>query len=217
MLQQSELLAVFNTPIPWIVGLCIDCTISISDRNFKTMKSEIINFLANIHYRAGRLQGLPSDFVSVTAFKDSDDIYGPSRPIDIVKMDMAGNVNELCGWVDRLKNTGRATALYDAIQISAQELVSIDNRLPHRYLKVVIAVTDGIDNDSSISCGNLPFPNNQGIHLAVIGVGSEGKSELARIKNKATSTHSISEFSDLFEAISIALTRIIHSKTTISW
>ncbi len=215
MFLQQQTTNVFATPVPWLLDICIDCTCSISDSDFKTMQQEIVNLLLNIHRRSQFLKGYPSDFVSITAFETPDKIFGPSQPIEIVKMDNPQLLKGLCQWINSLKNDGGPTALYDAIVIGVKKLAQLDSKLPKQYLKVVLAVTDGMDNGSKTSCSSLPFPNSANIHLAVIGVGSSGRSELSKLAQKATSTHSIHKFDELFNAISISLANVIQQTTTV--
>ncbi|MBR8826771.1 MAG: hypothetical protein DSM107014_02520 [Gomphosphaeria aponina SAG 52.96 = DSM 107014] len=110
ILHQKEV-GVFNVPVPWLLSIVIDCTASISVRDFQIAQQEIKHFLINVHKRAYQLSGLPADFVSLTAFKDKNHIFGPSSPLNVVKMDKPEYVAALCQWIDRLQRDGGATVL----------------------------------------------------------------------------------------------------------
>lgn len=213
-IQRTEM-ALFKVPVPWLLGICFDCTVSISETDFRTAQQELVNFILNVHRRATFLPQLPSDFISVTAFKDKNKIFGPSAPLNVVKMDRQDHVVGLCQWINSLKRDGASTALYDAIAIASQELVTIDQRLPYQYLKVILAITDGEDNDSRTSLSNLNYFNSTNLNLAVIGVGNSTSSELRRLGQYATSVHSISRFADLYKAITISVRTVIERTQSI--
>ncbi|WP_129670871.1 vWA domain-containing protein [Candidatus Chloroploca sp. Khr17] len=209
--------AVFHTPIPWLLGICFDCTISISERDFATAKREVCNFLHNVNYRARLLPGQPSDFISVTAFKENHNIFGPAKPLNITKMDRTGHVEALCNWIQNLRRDGSRTALYDAIAIASRELATLDAQLPYRYLKVVLAITDGEDNDSRLKLADLGYFHTTSQHLAVVGVGNGANRELRQLGQYATSVHAISRFEDLFKAITISVSTVIQRTQHIAW
>ena len=212
--RQIEL---YDMPVPWLLGICFDCTVSINERDFATAQDEVALFLGNVHRRSHMLPGLPSDFVSMTAFKDCDDIFGPPAPISLVKMDDRDHVGALCGWVKRLKRDGRKTALYDSIRIASGELLEIDRRLPANYLKVVLAITDGQDNDSRYTLDELSYFNKTDLNLAVIGVGDDSAAELKRLSRYAASSHGIGRFEDLYKAITLSIRTVIDRHTYFSY
>ena len=45
-------ISVFEVSVPWILGMCIDCTVSISDKDFEAMQGGIKDFLLNVHRRS---------------------------------------------------------------------------------------------------------------------------------------------------------------------
>ncbi|AKV71177.1 VWA domain-containing protein [Microcystis panniformis] len=199
----------FQIPVPWLLGVTVDCTASISNRDFAIAKDQLIKFLVATHLRGRSLPGLPSDFVSVTAFKDRRNIFGPPQPLNVVKMDNESHVAALCQWVNNLRNDGGSTALYDAIKIASSELVAMDSYLPYQYLKLVLAITDGGDNNSNTRLQDLSYFLNSNLCLSVIGVGSSASSQLSSISRYATSTHSIGNFGDLYQAMTISLGVVI--------
>lgn len=198
---------VYRVPVPWLIGVCFDCTASISGRDFRTMKEELVTFIANVHYRAHELEGHPSDFVALTAFQGRNDIYKPAKPLGVVKMDQRRHVEALADWIGGLKNDGGSTAIYDAVEITAKRLNGIDQQLRNPRLKIVLAVTDGKDNDSMNSSSDLSFFNVTDLNLSVIEVGTSSK--LRKLRRYATTTHRIIGFEDLFHEISVAIQQII--------
>jgi|SRR5215208_2662438 len=214
--EQREI-SVFEVTVPWILGMCIDCTVSISDKDFEAMQGGIKDFLLNVHRRSYDLPDLPSDFIALTAFKDKDEIFGPPSPLREVKMDQSGHVDALCQWVDRLKNDGKATALHDAIVIASDEVQEIDSRLANDYLKIIVAITDGEDNDSRTPLSQLQYFRTTDLHLAVIAAGNTASPELRALDKFATSTHAIDRFDELFYAITITVEEIIEKTVRIDW
>ena len=205
--RRKRKVGVYRVPIPWLIGVCFDCTASISDRDFRTMKEELVTFLANVHYRAHDLKGHPSDFVALTAFQGKNDIHKPGKPLGVVQMSQGPDVEALADWIGQLKNDGGSTAVYDAVEITAKRLNNIDRQLRNPRLKVVLAVTDGKDNDSRNSSSDLSFFNVTDLNLSVIEVGTSSK--LRRLRRYATTTHRISGFEDLFHEISVAIRQVI--------
>jgi len=207
--------SILRVPVPWLLGICVDCTVSISERDFATAQRELTRFLQTVHQRSYDLPGLPSDFVSLTAFKEKDKIFGPRPPLHLVKMDQASHVGALCNWVMSLSRDGSATALYDAVRVASSELVDVDRQLPHNYLKVVIAITDGEDNDSRTTLDELRYFATTSLSLAVIGVGDGSNAELKRLGRYAASVYRIDGFGDLFEAITVSIASVIDRRRRI--
>ncbi|MBR8828189.1 MAG: hypothetical protein DSM107014_09885 [Gomphosphaeria aponina SAG 52.96 = DSM 107014] len=100
-------------------------------------------------------------------------------------------------------------ALYDAIKIGSQELLLIDRELPYNYLKVVLVITDGGDNDSCTSLTDLSYFLETDLCLCVIGVGNSTQRQLQKLDTYALSTHSIAQFADLYQAMTISLGVVI--------
>jgi len=55
--RQIEL---YDMPVPWLLGICFDCTVSINERDFATAQDEVAMFLSKVHRRSHMLPGLPS-------------------------------------------------------------------------------------------------------------------------------------------------------------
>lgn len=115
-----------------------------------------------------------------------------------------------------LKRDGKATAIYDAIIVASKELIDIDNCLPNNYLKIIIVITDGEDNDSQNKIDSLHYFGQTDLNLAVIGVGNSTKKELQKMSKYATLTLSISGFNELFRAITISVEKIVENIRRIS-
>lgn len=201
----------FSVPVPWLLGICFDCTASIDRRQFETAQKELINFLLNTHVRAAQ-SGRP-DLVSLTAFKAKREAFGPPQPLDLVDMRSRPHVMALAGWIASLKNDGGGTALYDAIRIASAELQRFDQRLPLQFLKVVMAITDGQDTCSEAKLRDLAYFNSTDLHLAVIGVGSSATREISQLAPYATSTHTIDNFGDLYRALTVSIEGVIQRQT----
>jgi len=199
---------VFGIPVPWLLGICLDCTVSIAPRDFLIAQRNLISFLLETHKRG--LSGCPSDFVSVKAFKERGHVIGPRVPLTVVKMDQPGHVGALCDWINRLQRDGKRTALYDAVMNSAWDLLQLHDQLGADYLKVVLVITDGEDNDSQRRLRELALFDETDLNLAVIGVGNSTKGELDRLVPYAVLTQSIDCFDDLFLAMSTVVRVVFH-------
>ncbi len=217
MQHTRETTALFRVPVPWLLAVCFDCTLSIPREQFPVAKRELCNFLFNVHRRARLLPRQPSDFLSVVAFEDQRKVYGPRPPLQVVKMDQASHVGALCDWVSNLKREGRRTALYDAVRVGSGIVDQLDRRLPHRYLKVVVAITDGEDNDSRTRLEELGFFARKSSNLAVIGVGGASNGAIRELGPYATSTHEIGDFGGLYRALTITMTRVVQHRRTVRW
>ena len=193
---------VFEIPVPWLLGICLDCTKSISQPQFRVAQNKLTQFLLAVHRRS--TQSYPPDLVALTAFKDHRQIFGPDRT-PVVSMDRAGEVGAMCDWVSALRADGRLTALYDAVVIAAAELVEIDEWLRYEFLKTVIVITDGINNDSKASLDDLSFFENSSINLAVIGVGNACHSQLKSLERYAAITYGIHGFEGLMDAMTFVM------------
>lgn len=204
-----------NHPIPLLLGAAIDCSASISNEQFEKARAAIVKLLIMLHERAGENPRQPSDWVSLTGFGGASDIRRPSGSLAAVKMDRRDGVAGLAGWVGRLRNDGRQTALRDATLVAAASVASLDQQLPYQYFKGVLTITDGDDNASRSSIADLHALRAAGIALVCVGVGRGASGELARLMAVSDIALGIDSFDDLYPALVRSITTVVRSRSTL--
>jgi len=190
---------------PAIVNLVFDASGSVSETDFH-LANQIASEFAELLYQRSQVRiGERSDWLSVNWFggaKNNQDyeIYPFFNCSDRSRLVYLSNTLQ-----EKQHPKYGQTAIYNAILIGSAHVAQQSFMLPGDYLKVVILVTDGEDNDSSIYDKNSVkqlFPNDQ-IFLFVVGVGNGAKVDA--FKPYAISVSQIDSFNELLATLTIFL------------
>lgn len=184
--------------IPMITNILVDASGSVSERDFQVANQMIAKFVDELYQRSFRYPGELADWISVAWF-GADDQYQGTRFINASSYREMSLLYELLLTQQHPKHGH--TAIYKAIVNATNDVIDLDNGLPGRYVKLIIVVTDGEDNDSTqrAKTSVKAFYPNEEFFLVTIGVGN--KPDIRAFQGIATELIRINQFDELLEQL----------------
>ena len=185
--------------MPAIYNIILDGTASISEEDFHKANEQIVKFAELLNARSQTNIGERADMLTVNYFGTHKQYDGTI----FINCSDAKKLNVLYYMLHTKEHPKfGATAIYSAIAVAAGEVMLKDEELPGQYLRSIILITDGEDNDSPADIKNKIrqiFPNPK-INLFVISVGTSKTSEFEGVADKVIP---INDFGSLGAALVI--------------
>jgi hypothetical protein len=158
--------------VPMITVLLVDGTGSITQDDFNLEKVAAVKF-GVFYYARSQVNPLArSDWLAINFFGNRE-LYAGTETIKCDDEEvLAKNLSSVVAYPHPKSD---ATAIYTAIARALLEANEIDKKLPGEYIKNIIVVTDGLENQSDPQMKELvrkSFPNNY-VNLFMVGVGKD--------------------------------------------
>jgi uncharacterized protein YegL len=200
--------ATFTVPalaLPVVINLLLDASSSVSESDFRIANQTVAKFAEACYYRSQINPREPADWIAVNWFGGHN-----------TKVEYVGTPFINCSDLSKMALLSRGleslahpkyqhTAIYDALATATDQVLRRDSMLPKDYLKVVVLVTDGEDNDSSPQAINRirqHYPSDA-VYLALVGVGSTARVE--DLQRHAAQVTRIDNFGELLGALLVIL------------
>lgn len=188
--------------LPSIFNLVIDASASVSEKDFTKANKVVSEFIELLHERSKYHEDERADWLSVNWFGGADSYDGTSfiNCSNILKMAF------LSEFLDGKKHPKHDyTAIYSAIEWGTKEVIHRDLLLPGYYLKTLIIVTDGEDNNSPEKAKNFvkEFYPNDDIFLFVVGVGDNA--QIKEFEKYSTKIVKINNFGELLGTLTLLI------------
>ncbi|KPA08790.1 von Willebrand factor, type A domain protein [Candidatus Magnetomorum sp. HK-1] len=190
---------------PAMINLVFDSSGSVSISDFE-LANEVASEFAELLYKRSQLKiGERSDWLSVNWFGGAK----RSSDYEITPFINCSDINQMGNLSRKLQGKKHPqygyTAIYNAILLGSAQVIQKDMSIPGDYLKTVIIVTDGEDNDSDSNAKalvNKIFPNNN-LLLFVVGVGKGAR--IDTFKQYAVDVLKIDSFNELLASLTLLL------------
>lgn len=212
ILIRGQRVDIAKITVPWRLNILLDVSGSMDEENrLVKAKKGIETFLSNVSLRRQN----PDDWVTASCFSGyvktkNEDLY--YRTMDnYCRIANRNSLASLMHFINNWEPVWSGTALYDAIVVASNDLYSFAQHAGGPGINAVIAVTDGEDNSNTRKPSEIGYPNPN-LHLGLIGVGKDAKKSLSSLKPYASSTHSIDDFGELYNAMFVAIGAILEQQ-----
>lgn len=200
----SQTFAQSGQYFPAMVNLVLDRSKSMEERDFRIMLQVVAEFAEVLHTRAALHPGEWADQLTVNLFGG----YLRSNDYQELPFINCSQVAQIALLEDELTTMVPKygyTAIYNAIVRGTNQMIDQDQKLPGDYLKMLIVVTDGKDNDSAEAAKRSvrEFYPNDTILLVVVGVGNEA--HVDEFKNDADLVIHLNQFDELLATLTLLL------------
>lgn len=191
------------------INLCFDCTRSIPQNKFDTLKKSVIDFCFKLHTKnLLRNDSLNCDQVGLTQINDVDSGF------TVFYEDMYYDfcLNTICRNISVLNPLSRRTALYDTLERAINSLIENFNSKP-TYEQLLICITDGNDNNSRIcfeDVRDLLYKSN--CKLILICIGRKFDNRIDKLKDIAEAIYYLNNHNDLLNSLTLSIYNLISYK-----